>query len=111
MRDYGSQVMGPADLMVYHPRLRCLIALDLKVAQFRPEYVSDLQHRLEGLPGENPPAGILLCVEQTAEFARLLIPTGDSETAARYALELPRTSQLRRWLSMQRAMARERSLR
>jgi hypothetical protein len=115
MLEYGEEVRGPADLLFHHRQLRCLVALDLKVAHFRPEYESDLQHRLNDLsehmthPEENRPAGILLCAEPTAEVARLLIPTCDPERAARYSPELPRTSQLRRWMHEERLRMKQRA--
>jgi hypothetical protein len=55
------------DLLLFHRRLRCLLALELKIGEFLPEYVGKMQFYLAVLddqtrmPGENPSIGIILC--------------------------------------------------
>ena len=55
------------DLLLYHRRLKCLVALELKIGAFMPEYVGKMQFCLAVLddtvrmPDENPSIGILLC--------------------------------------------------
>jgi predicted nuclease of restriction endonuclease-like (RecB) superfamily len=55
------------DLLLYHRRLRCLIAIDLKIGEFKPEYVGKMQFYLTALnetiklPDENPSIGIIIC--------------------------------------------------
>jgi predicted nuclease of restriction endonuclease-like (RecB) superfamily len=55
------------DLLLYHRRLRCLVALELKIGVFLPEYVGKMQFYLAVLddtvrmPDENPSLGIILC--------------------------------------------------
>ncbi len=55
------------DLLLYHRRLKCLVALELKIGAFLPEYVGKMQFYLAVLddtvrmPDENPSIGILLC--------------------------------------------------
>ena len=55
------------DLLLYHRRLRCLIAVDLKIGEFRPEYAGKMQFYLTALdetkkfPDENPAIGIIIC--------------------------------------------------
>lgn len=55
------------DLLLYHRRLQCLVALELKIGAFLPEYVGKMQFYLAVLddtvkmPGENPSIGIVLC--------------------------------------------------
>ncbi|MDR2560730.1 MAG: DUF1016 domain-containing protein [Holophagales bacterium] len=55
------------DLLLYHRRLRCLIAIDLKIGEFQPEYVGKMQFYLTALdktmklPEETPPIGIIIC--------------------------------------------------
>ncbi|MEO0986515.1 MAG: PDDEXK nuclease domain-containing protein [Cyanobacteria bacterium J06639_14] len=55
------------DLLLYHRRLRCLVAVDLKVGRFQPEHVGKMQFYLSvlndqtRLPDENPSIGIVLC--------------------------------------------------
>lgn len=55
------------DLLLFHRRLRCLVAVDLKVGDFQPEYVGKMQFYCAVLDdvarqeGENPSIGIILC--------------------------------------------------
>jgi len=58
------------DLLFYHRKLNCLVALELKTGKFLSEYVSKLNLYLEILdetvkePHENPAIGIILCAEK-----------------------------------------------
>jgi len=58
------------DLLFYHRKLQCLIAIELKAGGFKPEYAGKLNFYLEVLDrtekteGENPSIGILLCAEK-----------------------------------------------
>jgi hypothetical protein len=54
-------------LLLYHRSLKCLIAIELKIGEFLPEYVGKMQFYLAVLddtvrmPDENPAIGIILC--------------------------------------------------
>jgi predicted nuclease of restriction endonuclease-like (RecB) superfamily len=58
------------DLLLYHRRLRALVAIDLKIGKFQPEFVGKMQFYLTALDrqvrekGENPSIGIILCKEK-----------------------------------------------
>ena len=58
------------DLLLYHRRLKCLIAIELKVGEFQPEFVGKMQFYLTVLDekvrenDENPAVGIILCKEK-----------------------------------------------
>jgi len=58
------------DLLLYHRRLRCLVAIELKIGEFQPEFVGKMQFYLAALDrqvreeGENPSIGIILCKEK-----------------------------------------------
>jgi predicted nuclease of restriction endonuclease-like (RecB) superfamily len=58
------------DLLFYHRPLRCLVALELKTGEFKPEYAGKMNFYLglldeqEKLAGENPSIGIILCAEK-----------------------------------------------
>ena len=58
------------DILLYHRHLHLLIALELKVGEFLPEYVGKMQFYLAVLDdkvrveGENPSIGIILCKEK-----------------------------------------------
>jgi predicted nuclease of restriction endonuclease-like (RecB) superfamily len=55
------------DLLLFHRRLRSLIAIDLKIGEFIPEYIGKMQYYLTALdetvrlPDENPSIGIIIC--------------------------------------------------
>jgi predicted nuclease of restriction endonuclease-like (RecB) superfamily len=57
------------DLLFYHRKLRCLIAVDLKAGPFRPEHAGKMNFYLAALddlerePGDNPSIGLILCRE------------------------------------------------
>jgi len=57
------------DLLFYHRFLRCLVAIDLKVNEFEPEYAGKMDFYLnvlndrERAPDDKPSIGIILCAE------------------------------------------------
>ena len=58
------------DLLLYHRTLRCLIAIDLKIGNFKPEYVGKMQFYLSALDDlarinrENKSIGIIICKDK-----------------------------------------------
>jgi hypothetical protein len=78
------------DLLFYHRGLSCLVAFELKLDEFKPEYVGKVNLYLEALdrevkkPNENPSVGVILCAkkdDEVVEYAlsRSLSPTMVSE--------------------------------
>jgi predicted nuclease of restriction endonuclease-like (RecB) superfamily len=90
------------DILLYHRTLRSLVAIELKIGAFKPEYVGKMNFylglldRLEKQPDENPSIGIILCADKdhldveialqdinkpigVAEY-KLLLPTKELET-------------------------------
>lgn len=66
------------DLLFFHRELCCLVAFELKINDFKPEYLGKLNFYLEALDRdvkkkhENPSVGILLCKQkddEVVEFA------------------------------------------
>lgn len=66
------------DLLLYHRRLKSLIAIELKTGKFKPEYAGKMQFYLTALnetvktEEENPSIGIIICKEKdrtTVEYA------------------------------------------
>ena len=55
------------DLLLFHRRLRALVALELKIGEFQPEHIGKMQFYLAvlddtaRLEAENPSIGILIC--------------------------------------------------
>lgn len=66
------------DLLFFHRGLNCLVAMELKVTRFEPEYLGKLSFYLEALdrdvrkPHEQPSIGVLLCAskeDKVVEYA------------------------------------------
>ncbi|MCK5808909.1 DUF1016 family protein, partial [bacterium] len=66
------------DLLLYHRKLKSLIAVELKIGKFRPEYAGKMNFYLSvlndtiKLPDENPSIGIIICKDKkraTVEYA------------------------------------------
>lgn len=66
------------DILLYHRNLKCLVAIELKIDEFIPEYVGKMQFYLTALDtkvktaDENPSIGIILCKTKdktTVEYA------------------------------------------
>lgn len=61
------------DLLFYHRGLQCLVALELKIEDFKPEFLGKLNFYLEALDrnlkkkNENPSVGIILCKSKDDE--------------------------------------------
>ena len=58
------------DLLLFHRRLKCLVAVELKTGEFQPEYVGKMQFYLTALDrlikekDENPSIGMIICKEK-----------------------------------------------
>jgi predicted nuclease of restriction endonuclease-like (RecB) superfamily len=66
------------DLLFYHTKLRCYIAIELKTGEFKPEYAGKINFYLSALddllknPQDNPSIGMILCKMKnklTVEYA------------------------------------------
>jgi hypothetical protein len=84
------------DLLFFHRSLHCLVAMELKVGKFKPEYVSKMDFYLEGLdrqirkPDENPSVGLLLCASKNDEVVEYAMSrTLSPMMVAQYQLQLP----------------------
>ncbi len=92
------------DLLFYHRRLKRLIAIDLKLGDFKAEYKGQMELYLRWLakheqqPDEDSPLGIILCAGKKEEQIELL-ELGDSGIhVAEYLTELPSRELLQRKL-------------
>ena len=90
------------DLLFYHRRLRCLVAVDLKIGPFQPEHAGKMNFYLAALddqdrePGDNPSIGLILCREHNrvvVEYALRSVgsPIGVAEYRLLLADALPAT--------------------
>ena len=106
--EYPIQVGGEdyrIDLLFYHRSLCCLVAMELKVGKFKPEYVSKMDFYLEGLdrqvkkPEENPSVGLLLCASKNDEVVEYAMSrTLSPMMVSQYQLQLPDKAVLSRKL-------------
>ena len=83
------------DLLFYHRGLSCLVAFELKIGEFKPEYVGQINLYLEALDrevkkeNENPSVGIILCASKDDEVVEFALSRSLSPTmVAEYNLKL-----------------------
>jgi predicted nuclease of restriction endonuclease-like (RecB) superfamily len=96
---YPLQVGGrdfALDLLFFHRGLNCLVAIELKVGRFEPEYLGKLDFYLEALdrnvrkPHENPALGVLLCASRDDEVVEYALNRSLSPALiAEYQTQLP----------------------
>ncbi len=105
------------DLLFYHRKLKSMIAIELKIDEFKPEYSQQLNWYLHLLdktvryPEDNPSIGILLCKSKstlTVEYALELVhkPMGVASYSYRQlpehiANKLPNEEQFKQILGIQ----------
>lgn len=84
------------DLLFYHRGLTALVAFELKIGKFMPEYMGQLNFYLEALdrdikkPHENPSIGVLLCRDKDDEVVEYALSRNMSPALiAQYQLQLP----------------------
>ena len=106
--EYRVQVGGEdfyIDLLFFHRGLQCLVAFELKLGKFKPEYISKMDFYLEALDrekkkeNENPSVGIILCASKDDEVVEYALSrTMSPLLVAEYKLQLPDKSVLQRKL-------------
>ncbi|MEG2816117.1 MAG: PDDEXK nuclease domain-containing protein [Comamonas sp.] len=84
------------DLLFFHRGLNCLVAIELKVGRFEPEYLGKLSFYLEALDRdvrkahENPAIGVLLCASKDDEVVEYALSrTASAALIAQYQTQLP----------------------
>ncbi|OGH55777.1 MAG: hypothetical protein A3G34_15825 [Candidatus Lindowbacteria bacterium RIFCSPLOWO2_12_FULL_62_27] len=97
--EYLVQVGGRdfrLDLLFYHRELQCLVAFELKIDEFQPEYLGKLEFYLEALdrdvrkPHERPSIGVLLCATKDGEVVEYALSRSLSPALiAEYKTRLP----------------------
>lgn len=83
------------DLLFYHRSLQCLIAFELKIDEFSPAHLGQLEFYLEALDKtvkkehENPSIGVLLCRQKNDEVVEFALNRSMSPTViSKYETEL-----------------------
>jgi len=89
------------DLLLYNRDLSCLVAIELKVTDFRPEHLGQLEFYLEALdrdvkkPNENPSVGLILCAGKDDEVVEYALSRSMSPALiADYQTHLPQKALL-----------------
>ncbi len=83
------------DLLFYHRRLRCLVAIDLKLGRFKAAYKGQMELYLRWLEkydmadGENKPIGLILCAGKNEEHIELMHLDDSNIRVADYLTKLP----------------------
>ena len=85
------------DLLFFNRRIRALVAIDLKISEFKPEYIGkmnlylSLLDRLEKDENENQSIGIILCADKDhLDVEIALQDVGKPIGVAEYQLLLPK---------------------
>lgn len=83
------------DLLFYHRRLKCLVAIDLKIGEFEAGFKGQMElylrylEKYEQLDGENTPIGLILCTGKNEEHVELLQLDKSNIRVADYLTALP----------------------
>jgi predicted nuclease of restriction endonuclease-like (RecB) superfamily len=96
---YPLQVGGrdfAVDLLFFHRGLNCLVAIELKISEFQPEYLGKMDFYLEALDRnvrkahEQPSIGVLLCASKNDEVVEYSLSRSLSPAlVAEYQTQLP----------------------
>jgi predicted nuclease of restriction endonuclease-like (RecB) superfamily len=93
------------DLLLYHRRLKCLVAIELKIGKFIPEYVGKMQFYLAALDAkvkeksERPSIGIILCKEKKRTIVEYALKESNKPIAvANYRITSTLPKELRKEL-------------
>ncbi|MCF6314672.1 MAG: PDDEXK nuclease domain-containing protein [Verrucomicrobiales bacterium] len=104
------------DLLFYHRGLNRLVAIDLKLGDFKPEYKGQMELYLRWLskherrPQEAEPLGIILCAGKKQELVELLELGQSGIHVAEYLTELPSRELLQQKLHHALQQAKQRNI-
>ena len=102
------------DLLFYHRRLHCLVAIDLKIDSFKAAYKGQMElylrwlEKYERVEGENAPSGLIRCAGKNDEHVELMHLEESNIRVAEYMTMLPDKKVLEQKLQKAIAYARER---
>lgn len=83
------------DLLFYHRRLRCLVAIDLKLGKFQAAYKGQMElylrwlEKFDMVEGENKSIGLILCAGKNEEHVELMHLRDSNIRVADYLTKLP----------------------
>jgi len=102
------------DLLFFHRKLKRLVAIELKLNEFKPSYKGQMELYLKWLDkyekqdGENSPIGLILCAGKSSEQIELLEMYKEGIMVAEYWTELPSKKELEQKLHALWLEAKER---
>jgi predicted nuclease of restriction endonuclease-like (RecB) superfamily len=83
------------DLLFFHRRLKCLVAIDLKIGEFEAGFKGQMElylrylEKYEQVEGENTPIGLILCAGKNQEHIELMQLSKSNIRVAEYLTVLP----------------------
>lgn len=93
------------DILLYHRILRCLVAVELKIGEFKPEFVGKMQFYLAALDAEmkekyeNPSIGIIVCKEKKRTIVEYALKESNKPVAvAQYKITTKLPKELKKQL-------------
>ena len=101
------------DLLFYHRRLKCLVAIELKIGEFEAAHKGQMELYLrylekhEMVEGENTPIGLILCTGKNQEHVELLQLDKSNIKVAEYLTLLPSQEVLQEKLHKAIAIAKQ----
>jgi len=104
------------DLLFYHRRLKCLVAIELKIGEFEAGDKGQMElylrylEKYEQVEGENTPIGLILCAGKSEEHVELLQLHKSNIRVADYLTALPPKEVLQAKLHQSIELARQRLL-
>ena len=102
------------DLLFFHRRLKCLVAIDLKIGEFEAAYKGQMElylrylEKYETVEDENTPIGLILCTGKNEEHIELLQLDKSNIKVADYLTLLPSKELLQQKLHKAVEIARNR---
>ena len=104
------------DLLFYHRRLKCLVAIELKLGNFEAAHKGQMElylrwlEKFELVEGENPPIGLILCATKNQEHVELLQLESSNIKVAEYLTKLPDLKLIEQKLHLAIEIARNRTI-
>ncbi len=104
------------DLLFFHRRLKCLVAVELKIGEFEAAHKGQMElylrylEKYEQMEGENTPIGLILCTGKNQEHVELMRLDQSNIRVVDYLTVLPPREILEAKLHQSIALARQRLL-
>ncbi|WP_020484483.1 PDDEXK nuclease domain-containing protein [Methylomonas sp. MK1] len=102
------------DLLFFHRRLKCLVAIDLTIGEFEAAFKGQMElylrylEKYEQMEGENSPIGLILCTGKNDEHVELMRLDQSNIRVAEYFTVLPPRETLQAKLHQSILIARQR---